>query len=131
MKHLSIIIAILLAAGCTPSARLDKTCRDLFPDGEPGAAVLILQGDKIIFDRGYGIADLQTKAPIDGDTFFNIASVSKQFTSVAILQLAEDGKLSLDDPVSKFFPEFKAGFWNDITIRHLLSHSSGVPEEEN
>ena len=80
---------------------IDNLCAQLFPRQEPGAAVLIMQGDDIIFDKGYGIADIHTKKPIDGNTFFNIASVSKQFTAVAILQLAERNKLSLEDPVNK------------------------------
>ena len=109
-------------------AQLDNLCAQLFPDDEPGAAVLVMKGNKILFDKGYGIADIETRAKIDGNTFFNIASVSKQFTAVAILQLAEAGKLSLEDPVSKYFPEFKAPFWKDIQIKHLLSHSSGVPD---
>ena len=108
--------------------KLDQLCTALFPADEPGAAVLVMKDDQILFDKGYGIADIETKAPIDGNTFFNIASVSKQFTAVAILQLAEAGKLSLEDPVSQYFPEFKADFWKDIQIKHLLSHSSGVPD---
>lgn len=109
-------------------AKLDRLCSSLFPADEPGAAVLVLKGDRILFDKGYGIADIDTKKAIDGNTFFNIASVSKQFTAVAILQLAEEGKLSLEDPVSQYFPEFKADFWKDIRIKHLLSHCSGVPD---
>ena len=131
MKHIKIILATLLVAGCSRGGQLDKVCRELFPDGEPGAAVLVMMGDRIVFDQGYGIADIETGAMIDGDTFFNIASVSKQFTAVAVLQLAEAGKLSLDDPVSKYYPVFQADFWNRITIRHLLSHSSGIPDARN
>ena len=131
---LFLLVSLTLMASCKQNtekkqlAQLDKLCTALFPADEPGAAVLVMKGDKIIFDKGYGIADIDTKVPIDGNTFFNIASVSKQFTAVAILQLAEEGKLSLEDPVSKYFPEFKATFWNDIRIKHLLSHSSGVPD---
>lgn len=129
-----LFVCIILMVSCTPSpdkeaaAKLDKLCTSLFPADEPGAAVLVMRGDDILFDKGYGIADIDTKKPIDGNTFFNIASVSKQFTAVAILQLAEEGKLSLEDSVSKYFPEFKADFWKDIQIKHLLSHSSGVPD---
>ena len=108
-------------------AKLDQLCSQLFPADEPGAAVLVMKGDDIIFDKGYGIADIDTKKPIDGNTFFNIASVSKQFTAVAILQLAEAGKLSLEDPVAIYFP-FKQAFWKEVRIKHLLSHSSGVPD---
>ncbi len=129
-----LLIPLTLMVSCKNNpekeqvAKLDKLCASLFPADEPGAAVLVLKGDDILFDKGYGIADIDTKVPIDGNTFFNIASVSKQFTAVAILQLAEQGKLSLDDPVSKYFPEFKAPFWKDIQIKHLLSHSSGVQD---
>lgn len=129
-----LLISLTLMVSCAENtekeqvAKLDKLCASLFPADEPGAAVLVLKGDNIIFDKGYGIADIDTRIPIDGNTFFNIASVSKQFTAVAILQLAEQGKLSLEDPVSKYFPEFKAPFWKDIQIKHLLSHSSGVPD---
>ena len=125
-------VATLAAFSCSsPEAELDSVCHRLFPDGEPGAAVLVMKGDSVLFDRGYGIADLQTKAPIDGDTFFNIASVSKQFTAVAILQLVQAGLLSVDDPVSKYLPEFEADFWDEITIAQLMSHSSGIPDARN
>jgi CubicO group peptidase (beta-lactamase class C family) len=129
-----LLIPLTLMVSCKNNpekeqvAKLDQLCASLFPADEPGAAVLVLKGDDILFDKGYGFADIDTKVPIDGNTFFNIASVSKQFTAVAILQLAEQVKLSLEDPVSKYFPEFKAPFWKDIQIKHLLSHSSGVPD---
>ena len=135
MKKLTFfLISLAIMASCTnnpdkeAAVKLDQLCTSLFPADEPGAAVLVMKGDQIVFDKGYGIADINTKVPIDGNTFFNIASVSKQFTAIAILQLAEEGKLSLDDPVSMYFPEFKAPFWKDIRIKHLLSHSSGVPD---
>lgn len=125
-----LISAVLLMAACAPdiTERIDKACAPLFPDGEPGAAVLVMQGDSIIFDKGYGLADLDTGAPIDGGTLFNIASVSKQFTAVAVLQLASRGLLSLDDCVSRWFPEFRSPIWDKVQVRHLLSHSSGVPD---
>lgn len=133
---LFLLIPILMISSCTQRpdpdkeavAKLDELCTSLFPADEPGAAVLVLRGDKILFDKGYGIADLQSRKAIDGNTFFNIASVSKQFTATAILLLAEEEKLSLEDPVSKYFPEYKADFWKDIRIKHLLSHTSGVPD---
>lgn len=110
------------------ASRIDAVCAPLFPEGEPGAAVLVLKGDKVIFDHGYGIADLETGAPIDGDTFFNIASVSKQFTAVAALQLCERGILSLDTPVRDVCPQFTHSVWDGVTLGHLLSHSSGIPD---
>ncbi len=110
---------------------VDSLFNTVYPSNEPGAAVLILKGDSIIFDKGYGIADMTTGEKIDGNTFFNIASVSKQFSATAIMMLAEDGKLSLDDNLKKWFPEFKADFFNKITLRHILSHSSGIPDSRD
>lgn len=123
-----IFAAILIVTACGKSIenQIDEACRQCFPEGEPGAAVLILKGDRVLFDKGYGVRDLGTMEPIDGDTPFNIASISKQFTSVAVLQLASDGLINLSDPVGKYFPEYTAPLWNKVEIRHLLSHSSGI-----
>ena len=133
IAFLTILTALIMTSCCNQSqkekaaiAKLDTMFQELYPADEPGAAVLILKGDEIVYDKGFGIADLETGAKIDGNTFFNIASVSKQFTAVAMLQLAEQGKISLQDPVKKYFPEFQADFFNDITIAHLLSHTSGI-----
>lgn len=138
MKRLTAIVclaAALICAGCksaTPdevaAMRLDSLLTASFPADAPGAAMIVLRGDDVIFSKGYGLADMETKAPIDCNTFFNIASMSKQFTAVAILKLAEEGKISLDDSMSKYYPEFKGEFWKDIQIHHLLSHSSGIPD---
>jgi len=135
MKRIIVfIMAATVIAACSPSPKdeaakkIDSICSELFPLGEPGAAVLVLRGDEIIFDKGYGLADLESGTPIDGNTSFCIASISKQFTAVAILQLAEQGKLSLEDNMKKYFPQYKADFYERIKIKHLLSHSSGIPD---
>ncbi|MDP3437317.1 MAG: serine hydrolase domain-containing protein [Bacteroidales bacterium] len=103
----------------------------LYPDNEPGAAVLILKGDSVIFEKGYGIANMDSMTPIDGNTFFNIASVSKQFSAVALMMLAIEGRLSLDDNVKRWFPEFESTLLDNITLRHLLSHTSGIPDSRD
>ena len=95
---------------------------------EPGAAVLIMQGNDTLYSRCFGVADMVTREPVSFETNFCIASVSKQFSAVALLQLAEEGKLSLNDPLSKFFPEFQAPFFNNITLHHIMSHTSGIPD---
>lgn len=95
---------------------------------EPGAAVLIMQGNDTLYSRCFGLADMVTKATVTFATNFCIASVSKQFSAVALLQLAEQGVLSLNDPLSKFFPEFQAPFFKDITLHHIMSHTSGIPD---
>lgn len=131
MKRIGIIVSALLAAACSGGmvGRIDAVCSSYFPAGEPGAAVLVLKGDRIVFDKGYGLANLETGARITGDTPFNIASVSKQFTAVAVLQLVEKGLIDLEAPVSRYFPELKADIWSKTKVRHLLSHSSGIPDE--
>ena len=108
--------------------QIDSLFTSLYPENKPGAAVLILKGDAVIFNKGYGLADMETKIPVDAKTFFCIASVSKQFSGVALMILQEEGKLSLDDNVQKFFPQFKEPFFKEITLRHLLSHTSGIPD---
>lgn len=140
MKKILLVISAFMAVACSNPqkeaaklqeealAKVDTLCSELFPSDEPGAAVLILKGDEVIFDKGYGLADLNTKAPINGDTFFNIASVSKQFTATSILQLAEKGLLSLEDSVAMYHPEYKSDIWKKVKIKHLISHTSGVPD---
>ncbi|MCQ2148026.1 MAG: beta-lactamase family protein, partial [Bacteroidales bacterium] len=132
-----IAASALLLMGCSSSnnnstaaleKQLDSIATAWFPEGEPGAAILVVKGDEIIFDKGYGIADIESGAKIDGDTFFNIASCSKQFTAVAALQLVQKGLISLSDPMGKYFPEYTDPLWQKVTVAHLLSHSSGIPD---
>lgn len=110
------------------TTELDSLFDRKFPKEDPGAAVIVTHHDSIVYNRCFGMARLDTPTPITGHTMFNICSVSKQFSAVAILKLAEEGKLSLDDSLKKFFPEFRADFYNRITLRHLLSHTSGLPD---
>ena len=132
---LSTALLFMISSCSTPKSpdqvaleRIDSLFTSLYPSNEPGAAVLILKGNDIIFNKGYGLANMETKTPIDGKTFFNIASISKQFSGVGLMVLQEEGKLSLDDNVQKFFPQFKAPFFKEITLKHLLAHTSGIPD---
>ena len=137
MKKILMIAALLFsftaASGSNMSEELTKRIDEVFGavynnPNEPGAAVLIMQGTDTLYSRCFGMADLETKTPVTFATNFCIASVSKQFSAVALLQLAEQGALSLGDPLSKFFPEFQAPFFNDITLHHIMSHTSGIPD---
>ena len=131
-KGTLLLSTILTILGCggrnTVSKDLDSLFSGIFPDNAPGAAVLVIKDGKTVFDKGYGLARLDTGEKVTDSTFFNICSVSKQFSSVALMLLSERGLLSLDDPVSKYFPEFEAEFFQRITLRHLLSHTSGIPD---
>ena len=93
----------------------------------PGCAVGVGVNGGIVLERGYGMADLEHDVPNLADTIFEAGSVSKQFTAAAVLLLARDGKLSLDDPVRKYIPELPDyGPRRTITIRHMLTHTSGL-----
>jgi CubicO group peptidase (beta-lactamase class C family) len=100
----------------------------------PGAAWGIVIDGELAHSGVAGVRDITTKAPVDGDTVFRIASMTKSFTAMAILKLRDAGKLSLDDPAERYVPELKALRYPTtdsprITIRHLLTHSAGFPED--
>jgi CubicO group peptidase (beta-lactamase class C family) len=100
----------------------------------PGATMGIVVDGKLVWLKTIGVADVETKTPVTPDTVFRIASMTKSFTAMAILQLRDAGRLSLDDPVANYVPELATLKYptNDsppITIRHLLTHSEGFPED--
>jgi len=103
---------------------LRKQLGELTARGLPGIAVLVARDGKIAFQGGFGLANVETKEPVTPETKFRIGSVSKQFTAAAILRLAEEGKLTIDDPLEKFFPGFPSG--KEVTLYHLLTHTSGI-----
>jgi CubicO group peptidase (beta-lactamase class C family) len=95
------------------------------PTDGPGCAVAVLKDGKLVFKKGYGIANLDYGVPITPSTAFNIASVSKQFTAACVLLLSRDGKLSLDDEVHKYITELP-DYGHPITINNLIHHTSGI-----
>jgi CubicO group peptidase (beta-lactamase class C family) len=100
---------------------------DSFADRKhPGLAIGVMRDGKPVLMKGYRMADIQQAIPITSSTIFRIGSVTKSFTAIAILQLVERGKLSLDDPVANYLPDFPRG--DQIRIRNLLSHTAGVPD---
>lgn len=90
----------------------------------PGAAVLVSKDGKIIYQNGFGYANIEKKELVQPDTKFRIGSITKQFTAAAILKLQEEGKISVTDKLSKFIPDFPRG--DEVTIHHLLTHTSGI-----
>jgi CubicO group peptidase (beta-lactamase class C family) len=92
-------------------------------------SVLVARDGNVLFKRSYGSAEVEWEVPNTPQTKFNIASLTKQFTGLAILQLAERGKLKLEDTVSKYYIEAPAA-WEQITLYHLLTHTSGIPSPQ-
>lgn len=106
---------------------LDQYFNIEMPKNEPGGAILIMKKDRVVFKNGYGLADLETKTRIDANTLFNIGSISKTFVSNAILMLQDEGKLSLEDPLEKYFSGFKnPDIAKKVKLKHLITHTSGL-----
>ena len=127
------LFAFSTVASAAPPAAPDAGIDGLMQryDGRvPGAAVLVLKDGQPVFRRGYGLAVLEDGTPVSPATNFRLASVSKQFTAAAILLLAEDGALSIDDPLKKWLPELPA-VADAMTLRQLLGHSSGLLDYED
>jgi len=109
----------------TLAARVDKLFAQWDKPNSPGAMLAIIKDGKVIYERGYGTADLEHNVPISAATVFNIASTSKQFTAMCILMLTRQGKISLDDDIRKYLPEMPK-YDSPITVRQLIHHTSGL-----
>lgn len=117
---------LCLGTGWAGSDELDTYIRhEMEARNIPGLAFVVIDHRKIVAERAYGTANLETNTPLSTRGVFEIASVTKPFTATAILMLVEEGKIRLDDPIVKFIDHAPAA-WKDITVRHLLSHTSGL-----
>jgi CubicO group peptidase (beta-lactamase class C family) len=149
VKQTSLFLAMcatvlaLLLTGCTwfgpsrlvvePEAvtQIDEMLSDMARSGTFTGSVLIAQDGKVLLSRGYGLADRARQIPNTPQTRFHLASISKQFTAMAILILESQGKLNVKDPICSFIADCPAA-WQDITIHHLLTHTSGLsPQLDN
>ena len=97
---------------------------EIDPQG-PGVAVAVVKDGKPVHIQGYGLANLEWDCPIRPDTVFRLASITKQFTAMAIMLLEQEGKLRLDDPITRYLPDYPT-YERNITITHLLNHTSGI-----
>jgi CubicO group peptidase (beta-lactamase class C family) len=107
------------------TAAVDEVFADLVKPGAPGCALGVYRDGKIIYSKGYGLANLEENVPITPQSVFDIGSTSKQFTAASILLLEKQGKLSVSDDIRKFVPELP-DYGQKITILHLLNHTSGL-----
>lgn len=130
VKFLSILFTFALVwlpgADQDYAARADAFVNVFVKQGKFMGTALVAKDGKPVFRKGYGVANVEWDIPNTPDTKFRLGSITKQFTGMAILQLAEAGKLKLDDPANKYYPEAPAA-WEKITIHHLLTHTSGIP----
>jgi D-alanyl-D-alanine carboxypeptidase len=107
------------------TARIDALLAKTYPADKPGAVALVVQDGRILLRKAYGMADVELGVPVVPESVFPCGSVTKMFTATAIMQLAEEGKLGYEDPISKYFPDAPAA-WAGLKIDHLLSHTSGI-----
>ncbi|MFC2096889.1 serine hydrolase domain-containing protein [Bacteroidota bacterium] len=139
MKKIRLLILPLafIFSLCTNSHKefsneIDSYFSEIFPENQPGGAVLIMKGEKIIFQEGYGIADINTNEKVTPNTIFNVGSLSKTFVANGILILAQDKKLSINDNILKHFPDFKnKALATGVLLEHMLSHTSGLVDSRN
>ncbi len=130
--RLSILASLVLAAA-PAGAQTVLDSVDCYVRAElarqriPGMSVAVLRGDSVLLARGYGFANLEHRVPAADSTIYQSGSLGKQFTAAAVLTLAHEGKLGLDQPIRRYLPEGPAA-WRGITVRHLLTHTSGIPD---
>ena len=127
VSALTVGTATAVAQPADFRTQADALLEAAYPADGPGAAVVVTRGGRVIYSAARGLADVETGRPITTDTPFLLGSIVKQFTAATVLQLVAEGRMSLDDPISRFFPDWpqpSAG----ATVRQLLNHSSGLQD---
>src|SRR5205085_7153402 len=134
MKHFprALALILLLAVSCLAQnsfdAKVDEYIRgEMQTQQIPGLSLAVIKEGQIVLARGYGLANVEHQVPVKPETIFQSGSVGKQFTATAVMMLIEEGKLSLDDKLLKYFPDGPDA-WRNITVRHLLTHTSGMTD---
>jgi CubicO group peptidase (beta-lactamase class C family) len=123
------LLLILTAAVAIRADKVDEYLKaEMLKQHIPGVSLAVVKDGKIIKAEGYGLANVELNVPARPETVFKIGSVSKQFISAGILLLIQEGKISLDDSISKFL-DGTPDTWKSITVRHLLTHTSGIVRE--
>ena len=135
LKFLCVAWLVLGCIAAMPAMAVDaapdevaRVVRDQMAQQQiPGLALLVSRGGQTILAEGYGLANVELGVPVTPATVFQSGSVGKQFTATAIMMLVEDGRLGLDDPLSRYFPQAPA-WWKRVTVRELLSHTAGFTD---
>src|ERR1700676_2774682 len=132
----TVISSAVLAAPAADLTAEQIRAIDHYVDGEmkredvPGIAVGIYSRGQILLAKGYGLANIELNVPVKAETVFQSGSVGKQFAAAAIMMLVEEGRVGLEDSITKYFPNAPQG-WQEIRVKNLLSHTSGLSEYES
>ena len=125
---LVLLLSITCLAQNGSSTKIDDYIRaEMQAQKIPGVALAVVRDGKIVLARGYGLANVEHQVPVKPETIFQSGSTGKQFTATAVMILVEEGKLSLDDKLAKFFPDAPES-WANISVRHMLTHTSGMTD---
>lgn len=128
---LLLLLITLIPSGWTfaqnQGKQIDHYITEKYQNDAPGVAVLVAKNGKIIYDKAFGKANLELNVPMSTNDVFEVGSITKQFTAAAILMLAEEGKLSVHDEITRFLPDYPT-HGHKITIHHLLTHTSGIKD---
>ncbi|MFZ4508394.1 MAG: serine hydrolase domain-containing protein [Fimbriimonas sp.] len=130
LSAISLLLALADPQSPLPAAgqNLDQFVNEFIRKNQvPGVSIVVTRRGRTVLSKGYGYADLEHRVRMSANSVHELASVSKQFTATSILLLVQDGKLKLDDPLVNF-ADFPPAAWKAITIRHLLQHTSGLPD---
>ena len=133
LKYLLIVITVLsfhsksISYAQNLESKIDSLLQSKYPANAPGATFLISKKGNIIYKKAFGLSNLELNVPMQTKNVFEIGSMTKQFTAISILMLAEKGKLNLDDDITKFIPDYPTKGYK-ITIHHLLTHTSGIKD---
>ncbi len=132
-RRISAFILVLFSIAATTAmaqdraARIDDLMKKYHEYGQFNGSVLVAENGRVIYKKGFGYANMEWKVPNDTDTKFRIASITKQFTAAAILQLVEQGKIKLDGKITDYLPDYRKDTGDRVTIHQLLNHTSGIP----
>ncbi len=132
LKRLLVVITILFLnyqsiSSAQNLTKIDSLLQEKYPDNAPGATFLISKNGNVIYKKAFGLANLELNVPMITDNVIKIGSMTKQFTAISILMLSEQGKLNLEDEITKFIPDYPTN-GNKITVHHLLTHTSGIKD---
>ena len=123
----TLLLTVSATFGQTKAAKIDALVQQYVANRQFNGAVLVAEHGQVIFKKGYGMANMEWNIPNAPDTKFRLGSITKQFTSMLIMQLVEKGKLKLDGHVTDYLPGYPKATGDKITIHHLLTHTSGIP----
>ncbi|HST62851.1 MAG TPA: serine hydrolase domain-containing protein [Longimicrobium sp.] len=135
LRH-SAVLCLAMVACAVPlaaqdaSARIDSVLRAYADGGRFNGTALVASGGRVVYEGAFGLVDQDTRAPLTPATPMRIASVSKAFTALLVMQQVQEGRLRLDEPITTYLPRFRRDTGSRITLRHLLTHRSGLPHDQ-